>query len=353
MSPLDDLLSDARSLRKTLSKHDQKTLDESLQSVRESELKVEKAKRPIDIPLPNMGADHLQFDVTPEGSRNYLQTMFELIYLAFKLDSTRVVTYDLGRENGTGVSDYLARAVGFNLTNQLTHSNKAEGSWKNIGTSCRFISEEFGRFAGRLKSSPESRGEGTMLHKTVLLFGSASNALHLSRNYPLLLLQRFSWVARKWDSSTGNTSVTARETTILELMPVPVQTRNSGRKWIVSSCRCRTPVSPDVRSLAWKPKLLQAARKPWLKCEGEHLFDRLELIRKPESNQANRLAESTLIGGFIGNAQPSVAFINTAFTHPSGHSFTEIAKGPIHKLDSSSSRDVCHSPFPLTNWHLD
>lgn len=186
-SALDDLLADARSLRQTLSTHDRKTLDEYLHSVRETEIKVEKAKRWINIPLPQVDVDHLQLDITPEDPRVYLQTMFELIYLAFKTDSTRVATYQIGRENGVGVSDYLARAVGFNLTHQLTHNTKEEGGWKNFGTYCRFLSEEYGRFAGKLKATPEAGGDGNMLDNTLLLFGSASSAFHLSRNYPLIL----------------------------------------------------------------------------------------------------------------------------------------------------------------------
>lgn len=186
-SALDDLMADARSLHKTLSERDQKTLDEYLQSVRDTEIKVEKAKRWMDIPLPQVDVDHLKLDITPEDPRVYLQTMFELIYLAFKTDSTRVVTYQFGRENGVGVSDYLARAVGFNLTHQLTHNTKQPGGWENFGTYCRFLSEEYGRFAGRLKSTPEVGGVGNMLDNTLLLFGSASSAFHLSRNYPLIL----------------------------------------------------------------------------------------------------------------------------------------------------------------------
>ena len=115
-SALDALLADARSLRRTLSGRDQKTLDEYLQSVRDTEIKVEKAKRWMNIPLPKVDVDHLKLDITPEDPKVYLQTMFELIYLAFKTDSTRVATYQLGRENGVGISDYLARAVGFNLS---------------------------------------------------------------------------------------------------------------------------------------------------------------------------------------------------------------------------------------------
>ena len=187
-STLDDLMADARSLRLTLSPRDQKSLDEYLQSVRDTEIKVEKAKRWINIPLPKVDVDHLKLDITPEDPRVYLQTMFELIYLAFKTDSTRVATYQLGRENGIGASDYLARAVGFNLTHQLSHNTKEPGGWKNFGTYCRFLSEELGRFASKLKATPEAGGDGNMLDNTLLLFGSASSAFHLSRNYPLILV---------------------------------------------------------------------------------------------------------------------------------------------------------------------
>ncbi len=186
-SALDDLMEDARSLKRALSQSDQSTLDEYLQSVRDTEIKVEKAKRWLDIPFARVNADHLQLDVTPEDPRNYLQTMYELIYLAFKTDSTRVATYQLGRENGVGISDYLARAVGFNLTHQLTHKTREPGGWENFGTYCRFLSEEFGRFANRLKKTPEPGGNGNMLDNTLLLFGSASSAFHLSRNYPMIL----------------------------------------------------------------------------------------------------------------------------------------------------------------------
>ena len=187
-SALDDLLADARSLKRSLSSADQNTLDEYLQSVRETEVKVEKAKRWMNIPFATVNVDHLQLDVTPEDPRNYLQTMYELIYLAFKTDTTRVATYQLGRENGVGVSDYLARAVGFNLTHQLTHATKEPGGWENFGTYCRFLSEEFARFATKLKSTPERGGDGNMLDNTLLFFGSASSAFHLSRNYPLILV---------------------------------------------------------------------------------------------------------------------------------------------------------------------
>lgn len=187
-STLDDLLADARSMRKTLSAQDQIRFDEYLESVRETEIKVEKAKKWIDLPLPTVNVDHLNLEITPNDPREYIQTMYELIYLAFRTDSTRVATYQIGRENGVGQSDYLARAVGYNLAHALSHETKNPGGWERFGIYCAFLHEELGRFAQKLKDTPEPVGTGNMLDNTLLFFGSASSAFHLSRNYPIILM---------------------------------------------------------------------------------------------------------------------------------------------------------------------
>ncbi len=186
-SALDDLLADARSLRLTLSANDQERLDEYLHSVRDAELKIAKAKSWLSTPLPKVTADGLELSSYMDAPRDYLQTMFDLIYLAFKTDSTRTATYQLGRENGVGQSDHLARAIGLNLSHGLSHDTTKPGGWKNFGIYCSFLAEEFGRFATRLRDTPEPAGPGTMLDNSLLLFGSASSAFHLSRNYPLVL----------------------------------------------------------------------------------------------------------------------------------------------------------------------
>ncbi|MGJ8640491.1 MAG: DUF1552 domain-containing protein [Opitutaceae bacterium] len=186
-SSLDVLLADARGLKRRLSSHDQETLEQYLQSVRETERKVAKAKEWLNRPLPIVNADHLNLDISPEDPRNYVRTMFELVYLAFQTDSTRSVTYQIGRENGAGISDRLARAVGFNLTHMLSHNIKKPGGWENFGNYHRFLCEEWGHFLTRLKSTPEPGGHGTMLENTLSLFGSASSSFHMSRNYPLIL----------------------------------------------------------------------------------------------------------------------------------------------------------------------
>ncbi|MEO8269709.1 MAG: DUF1552 domain-containing protein [Aureliella sp.] len=186
-SALDEMLDDARRLRQSLSTDDHRSLDEYLDSVRQAEIKVEKAKRWLGAPLPSVDGDQLNLELTTDEPREYLQTMFEMIYLAFKTDSTRVATYQIGRENGVGRSDHLSRAVGFNLAHQLSHETKNPDGWKNFGIYCRFLNEEYGRLISKLKATPEPAGSGSMLDNTLLLFGSASSAFHLSRNYPLIL----------------------------------------------------------------------------------------------------------------------------------------------------------------------
>ena len=186
-SALDDLMEDAASLRRKLNVSDQRSLDEYLESVREAERRVEKARHWINTPLPVVKEDHLKLDITPDEPRAYVQTMFELIYLAFKTDSTRVATYQIGRENGFGISDHLARAVGYTLAHSLTHETKNPDGWKRLGIYCQFLNEEFARFVTRLQQTPEPAGKGNMLENSLVFYGSASSAFHLSRNYPLVL----------------------------------------------------------------------------------------------------------------------------------------------------------------------
>jgi len=186
-SALDQLLEDTRSLKRRISKYDQETLEQYLQSIRETELKVEKAKQWLNIPLPTVNSDHLNLEITPEDPQNYLRTMFDLIFLAFQTDSTRTVTYQIAREVNVGISDRLARAVGSILGHALSHQVKKPGGWERFGTYHRFLCDEWGRFIARLKATPEPGGNSNMLDNTLCLYGSASSAFHLSRNYPLIL----------------------------------------------------------------------------------------------------------------------------------------------------------------------
>jgi hypothetical protein len=149
-------------------------------------VKLLKAEQWIDKALPKVDADHLNLEVTVRDSRAYIQTIYELIFLAFLSDSTRVATYMMGRENTGGPQDLLARAVGLNNAHSLTHDVKEPNGWRNLGTYNRFQTEEFGRFLQKLKDTREPNGNGSLLDNTFAMHGSASSSFHLSRNYPII-----------------------------------------------------------------------------------------------------------------------------------------------------------------------
>ena len=185
-SALDLLIANTRALGRQLSKHDQQTLQQYLDAVRDTEIKLAKAQQWIDTPIPDVDTQNLTLDADPKEARLYFKTMYELIYLAFLSDSTRAATFQLGRENGGGPHDLLAMVVGFGKAHRLTHDVKKPKGWENLGTYNRYQAEEFGRFVQKLKDTAEPTGNGNMLDNTFAMHGSASSSFHLSRNYPII-----------------------------------------------------------------------------------------------------------------------------------------------------------------------
>jgi hypothetical protein len=185
-SALDLLIENAQTLRMKLSQHDRAMLEQYLDSVRDTEVKLSKAQKWLDSPIPEVDTSRLVLDAEPKEARLYFQTMYELIYLAFLSDSTRVATFQLGRENGEGPHDLLSMAVGLGGAHGLTHSVKEPGGWQNLGTYNRYQAEEFGRLVQRLKETQEPDGNGSLLDNTFAMHGSASSSFHLSRNYPII-----------------------------------------------------------------------------------------------------------------------------------------------------------------------
>lgn len=185
-SSLDLLLEHTRALERQVSVHDRQTLAQYLDAVRDTEVKIAKAEKWLLTPTPTIDQSKLKLDVDPNDARLYLQAIYELTYLAFLSDSTRVATYMMGRENGDGIHDRLSSAVGLPNAHGLTHEVKKPDGWKNLGTYNRFQAEEFGRFVKKLKDTREPNGNGTILDNTFAMHGSASSSFHLSRNYPII-----------------------------------------------------------------------------------------------------------------------------------------------------------------------
>ncbi len=114
--------------------------------------------------------------------------MYDLIYLAFQTDSTRVATYQLGNMNGaTSIAGKFPPLLGFagSMHNLAHDARKSDDGAEPLGRWHRFLNEQFAYFVGRLAATPE--GDGTLLDRTVLLYGSSNSQTHVNSNYPLVL----------------------------------------------------------------------------------------------------------------------------------------------------------------------
>lgn len=187
---LDRVLEDSRSLRLRLGKQDREKFDEYLASVRQIEQGVERSQRWLEIPRPELRdeeRDMLHLDSDDQAPLQFIRTMYDLIYLAFRTDSTRVATYQI-----TNMADASSKAGKFpqlegfkGSLHNLAHGwNKPEGA-ETLGRWDRFMAEQFGYFLDRLSSAQEV--DGSILDNSVVLYGSSNSTTHNNSNYPLLL----------------------------------------------------------------------------------------------------------------------------------------------------------------------
>lgn len=187
---LDRVLEDSRSLRLRLGKQDREKFDEYLASVRQIEERVERSQRWLEIPRPELRdeeRDALHLDSDDKAPLNYIRTMYDLIYLAFRTDSTRVATYQItNMADASSKSGKFPQLEGFkNSLHGLAHGwNKPEGAVA-LGKWDSFMATQLNHFLTRLASAEEENG--TVLDNTVILYGSSNSQTHNNSNYPLVL----------------------------------------------------------------------------------------------------------------------------------------------------------------------
>jgi hypothetical protein len=189
-SMLDRVLDDSHALRNRLGKQDCVKLDEYLTAVRQIEQGVERSQRWLEIPRPELRDEELNMldlDSNDEAPLQFIRTMYDLIYLAFRTDSTRVATYQV-----TNMADCSSKAAKFpqlqgfkDSLHTLAHDWDKPGGSERLGQWDRFMAEQFGYFLNRLESAQEKNG--TLLDNSFVLYGSSNSITHDNNNYPLIL----------------------------------------------------------------------------------------------------------------------------------------------------------------------
>jgi hypothetical protein len=186
-SILDAVLDEATSLRGRLGADDRGRLDQYLTSIREVEVRSQRAEQWLEVPRPRVDpeqASRLSQDVSLSRLGDYLRTMYDLIVLAFQTDTTRVVTFSTGDE-GTGLAIPEIRIS--QDRHALSHHGGNPTRLADLAASDRFNVQQLSYFLDRLREVCDA--DGPLLDSSMVLFGSgmAYGHSHGNANLPLVL----------------------------------------------------------------------------------------------------------------------------------------------------------------------
>lgn len=175
-SILDAVLDEAKSLATSLGSEDRGRLDQYLVSVREVEVRTQRADAWLDKPRPKIEEAvqaTLNRDVALEKFGEFLRTMYDIIVLAFQTDMTRVATFSTGNEGGGPAVPEIGVKQD---RHSLSHHNGSPVLIDELAQSDVFNVRQFGYFLERLGEVRDA--EGPLLDTTVAVFGSAMSDGH-------------------------------------------------------------------------------------------------------------------------------------------------------------------------------
>jgi hypothetical protein len=173
----------ARQMQREVGPNDRQKLDEYFTSVRELEQRlvrgqewVRKPKPKVDVPPPQ--------DITDNADMiGQIRLMFDLMHLALKTDSTRIITLFI-----SGVGGVVPKIAGVSDDwHNLSHHGQDPTKIEHLKLIELVKFEGFRDFLLKLKATQEQ--DETLLDRTMVLFGShlGNASSHNTRNLPLVL----------------------------------------------------------------------------------------------------------------------------------------------------------------------
>jgi hypothetical protein len=183
-SILDFVLDDARALQGQLGRRDQQKLAEYFTSVREIERRIQQAEQFRDAPEPDAE--------TPAGIPatflEHVQLMYDLLFLAFRTDSTRVATFLLAYESSNRTFPDIGITEGHHT---LSHHQGKKETLEKIAQIDLWYVRQFARFLEKLDEAKDVDGN-SLLHNSMIVYGSGNGDgnRHNHNNLPFMLAGR-------------------------------------------------------------------------------------------------------------------------------------------------------------------
>ncbi len=160
-SVLDVVMGEAKSLHGKSNAADKRKLDEYLTSVRDIEMRIERAEKLTakmpDVPVP---------DGIPETYEEHMRTMFDLLALAFQTDTTRIATFMLAHDGSNRSFSEIGVPEGHH---SISHHQRNPEKLAKIASIDRFYLKQLGYFLGKLKATKD--GDGNLLDNSMIVYG--------------------------------------------------------------------------------------------------------------------------------------------------------------------------------------
>jgi hypothetical protein len=178
-SILDSVMADLARLQQSLGPADRTAVTDYVDAVREVERRIQKVEESgatSDLPTLERPSG------IPERYDEHVKLMYELQWLAFRADITRVVTFMLGRELNFRTYPEIGITEGHH---GLSHHQDNPNQIAKLAKLNTYQTELFAWFVDKLQSTPD--GDGTLLDQSLFLYGAGLSNPNLHAHYDLPL----------------------------------------------------------------------------------------------------------------------------------------------------------------------
>ena len=180
-SLLDSFTGSIAKIKRRVGPSDRVRLDQYLESVRQVEREIERAEQSV---TEDKTPDLDRPVGVPTELADHVKLMFDLQMLAFQADITRIVTFQLTREQSNRTYPEIGVPDPHHPT---SHHGNDPVKVAKIAKINEFHVSLFSEFLQRMKATPD--GDGSLLDHTVILYGSGMGnpSLHDHENLPILV----------------------------------------------------------------------------------------------------------------------------------------------------------------------
>ncbi|QDT56799.1 hypothetical protein Pan44_48590 [Caulifigura coniformis] len=179
-SILDFVATDSAKLNSKLGTTDRRKLDEYFTSIREIEMRIDRASedrgRLPDQPAP---------DGIPGTLTEHIRLMYDLMVMGFQTDATRISTFMLASE---GSNRTYPEVEVTDAHHQLSHHRNEEEKMVKIQRIDQYLVDQFAYFIDRMKATKE--GDKSLLDRSMIVYGSgiSDGNRHSHHDLPVLML---------------------------------------------------------------------------------------------------------------------------------------------------------------------